>query len=398
MTTIERTPTLEDLLARVEDIRPVIERNRDWNEEHRRLADEVYDAMLAAGLFRMVAPRAYGGYEMHPVDIYRVVHAVSKLDAAAGWNLQIAGAAAGFAVFLPQQAADDLFADGPDVVSAGAFFPPASATRVDGGWRVTGRTPFASGCHRADWILMPAVEMEGDAPRINPVTGQPDGMAMFLPKRDIRVIEHWDTLGMRGTGSHDVAVEAAFVPEHRMAVVAPVTDPAPAFAGPLYRLNLFNGVHSESIPSVATAERAVEDLARLAQTKVPNYATVPLAQRELIQHHLGKARSLVGAAKSYLESSISAAYENAARDGHISEQDKVDCQLAGCFAAEAAAHAVDLVYEAAGSSGFRLEYPFERYFRDVHTLTQHASKSVSRYASAGQVMLGLTPDWFLLQL
>jgi alkylation response protein AidB-like acyl-CoA dehydrogenase len=397
MTTIERT-TVQDLLEQVERIRPVLEGCREENERECRLADAAYDAMIGAGLFRMLAPAVYGGYEMHPVDINRVVYAVSKIDAAAGWNLQIAGAAAGFAAFLPTVAAAEVFANGPDVISAGAFFPPAAAVRVPGGWRVSGRTPFASGCQRADWILMPAVEIEGGTPKINPETGQPDGMAMFLPKSDVHVVPNWNTMGMRGTGSHDVAVEDVFVPEHRMTTIGPLTDPPPSHAGPLYRLNLFNGVHSESIPSVATAERAVEDLAELAKTKVANYATAPLAQRELVQHHLGKARSLVGAAKSYLDSSISAAYANAARDGHISEEDKIDCQLAGCFAAEASATAVDLVYEAAGSSGFRLEYPFERYFRDVHTLTQHASKSVNRYASVGQVMLGLTPDWFLLQL
>jgi alkylation response protein AidB-like acyl-CoA dehydrogenase len=82
----------------------------------------------------------------------------------------------------------------------------------------------------------------------------------------------------------------------------------------------------------------------------------------------------------------------------MTEHDKKECQLAACFAAEAAAQAVDIIHEAAGSSGFRLEQPFERYFRDVHTLSQHASKSVNRYTSVGMMEVGLPPDWFGLAI
>jgi alkylation response protein AidB-like acyl-CoA dehydrogenase len=397
MTTIERT-LVEDLLAKVEDIRPVIERNREWNEANHRLSDEVYDAMIGAGLFRLIIPRAFGGYEMHPVDAYRIYWAVSRIDAATGWNLQIAAAAAGFAPWLPAAGGEEVFAAGPDTISAGAFFPPAAAVRVPGGFRVTGRTPFASGCDRAQWLLMPGMEMDGDQPKLNPATGQPDGLVLFFPRADVQVIPNWNTLGMRGTGSNDIAVNDVFVPDHRVGVIGPLTDPPPAFAGPLYRLFPMTGIHTESIPSVASAERAIEDLVELAKNKTANYSTVRLADRELVQHHIGKAKSLVGAARSYLFGSISDAFDSVVRDGRMTEHDKKECQLAACFAAEASAEAVDIIHEAAGSSGFRLEQPFERYFRDVHTLSQHASKSVNRYTSVGMLEVGLPPDWFGLAI
>jgi alkylation response protein AidB-like acyl-CoA dehydrogenase len=123
-----------------------------------------------------------------------------------------------------------------------------------------------------------------------------------------------------------------------------------------------------------------------------------LGDCELAQHHAGKALGLVGAAKSYLFSSINAAYASAEAGRRLSDQEKCDCQLAGCFAAEASAQSVDLVHEAAGTSGFRLELPFERYFRDAHTLSQHGSKSVNRYTSVGKLLFGRPQDWFGLQI
>jgi alkylation response protein AidB-like acyl-CoA dehydrogenase len=376
----------------------VIAKHREANEANRRLADEVYDAMLGQGLFRLLTPEAFGGLELHPTDAYRVWYAVARIDTAAGWNLQIAAAAGGFLAFLPQDAAAEVYADGPDVVAAGAFFPPGAATRVPGGWRVTGRTPFASGSDRATWFMMPAVEMDGDAPKIDPATGQPAGMAFFVPRSEVRVITNWNTAGMRGTGSNDIAVDDVFVPDHRIAVVAPLNEPAPAYAGPLYQTFPWWAVHGESIPSIAAADVAIDALVDLALTKRPNYRTGTLRESELAQHHVGKARALAESARSFLYSSISEAYDNAVAHGRVSERNKELCQLAGCWAADASAQAVDLVHEAAGSSGFRLEHPFDRHFRDVHTLTQHASKSVNRYTSAGKLELGLPQDWFALSL
>ena len=394
----DREQTVADLLKRVEEIRPELERCRERGEQDRRIPDEAYDALTRQGLFRMQVPRAFGGLELHPADSYRVYLAVSRIDAAIGWNLQIAAAAAGYGVWLGDDGLAELFANGPDLISAGTFFPPAAARKVEGGWRVTGRTPFASGADRADWFVMPAVEMVDGAPRLNPESGQPDVMITFMPRQRVRVLDTWHTLGMRGTGSTDIEVEDAFVPDHMAGVVRPITNPPVAYSGPLYRLFPWQGVHGESIPSIATAESAIEALVQLATTKVPNFTTTLLAERELAQHHIAKALGLVGAAKSYLFSSINAAYAAAAAGRPLSNQEKADCQLAGCFAAEAAAEAVDLVHEAAGTSGVRLNLPFERYFRDVHTLTQHGSKSVHRYTSVGKMLYGQPQDWFGLQI
>lgn len=390
------TATIRELLAEVERIRPVIEQHATRAEADRRLADEVWQAMTDAGLFTMLAPEKYGGLELPITDVMTVWEAIARIDSAACWNLVMTTAIAGFAAFLPAEGAHELFADGPTTV-AGALFPPGSATRVERGWRVTGRVPFASGCHHAVWCAMPAIEMEGDAPKVDSATGQPRPLGVFFPRREAQILDTWHTMGMRGTGSADIAVRDLFVPDRRTMVVAPLTDPAPGFEGPLYRLLPLTAVLGEATVSVGVATAAVDELIHLAKTKTPAYQTIPLREQQLPQYCVGKAKARVDAARDTLHQAAREAYDEVAATGSLlSWKAKTRLQLAVSFAAEACAEAVRLVHDAAGSASIRLEQPFERHFRDAHVLTQHSSKSSPRYASAGRLLFGLENDWVWL--
>jgi alkylation response protein AidB-like acyl-CoA dehydrogenase len=396
---MEQTVTTTDaLLQAVEDIRPLLEKHAPQSEADRRLADASYDAMRAAGLFRMLVPRVFGGMELHLVQAYKVWETVARIDSAAGWNLQIANAIAGFAAWLPAEGGKEVFGESPDIIVAGGFFPPATAVSVDGGWRVTGRTPFASGCHRAQWFMMPMQERHGDQPKVDPQTGEPITFIAFFRRADVEIIDTWHTVGMRGTFSADVAVNNVFLPQHRAGVFGPLVDPPPAFAIPAYRLTPWPGVHGEAIVSLGVATAAIDKLINLALTKTPAYSTIALRDREMAQHHAAKATALVDAAREYLHTAASEAYTEAERGELLSEKTKIRCQLSACFVAEACAEAVNLVHQAAGTTSIRLEPGFERHFRDIHTLTQHASKAYSRYESVGKMLFGLPQDWVVLNL
>ncbi len=191
------TDVMTDLLEAVARIRPVIEEHAPSAEANRSLPPPVYEAMFDAGLFAMLAPTAYGGLEMHPVEVMRVWEAVARIDSAAAWNLVMTQLIPGFAAWLPAEGAEELFGDGPTTV-AGAFYPPGRATRVEGGWRITGQVAFTSGCNNARWLFMPGVEMDGDEPKIDPVTGAPALVAVFLPRSEAEILDTWHTFGMRG--------------------------------------------------------------------------------------------------------------------------------------------------------------------------------------------------------
>ncbi|MGE0601749.1 MAG: acyl-CoA dehydrogenase family protein [Dehalococcoidia bacterium] len=389
MTTVERTPLVDELLAKVEEIRPVIERNRDWNEEHRRLADEVYDAMINAGLFRMTAPNAFGGFEMHPSDIMRVYFSVAKIDIAAGWNLNIGASGAHTLATFPAAGGEEIYATGPDLIAAGSLNPPAKATRVEGGWRVSGRLPFASGCQRAAWLGALCIATNESGVERDPTTGRPLLLFVFMPRSEARVIETWNTMGMRGTGSHDIEFDSVFVPHLRVRIESKET--APAFAGPLYRTPGFV-IIGQAVPVLAAAERAADELVSLAATKVPGLSRSKLAEHETAQHHMGKARTFIEAAKSFMYDTLNDGYDHAAAGEPASLALEKRAQMAARFLAEAGTTAMDLVFEAAGTTGFMQSHGFERCFRDVHSLAQHTGHAPGRYASVGKVEFGIRSD------
>jgi indole-3-acetate monooxygenase len=384
------------LLQAVEDIRPIIEEHAESAEAERRLPAVVYDAMHRAGLFAMLAPRAHGGLELHPVEAMQVWEAVARIDSAAAWNLAMNQAISAYAAWLPAEGARELFRDGPPT-TAGALNPPAAATRVDGGWRITGQVPFGSGCHNARWLAMPAAEMEDGRPKVDPATGRPEVFGVFFPRTEAEILDTWHTLGMRGTGSTDFAVRDLFVPDRLTAPVGPLSRPAPGFEGPLFRMWPWTAILGEATVSVGIAAAAVDRAVQLCMTKTAAYNATPLREQQLAQFQVGKAKARVEASRDTLHRAATAGYDDVARSKTgLSPDAKVRLQLAVCFAAEACAEAVRFVDDAVGASSIRLGQPFERHFRDIHVLLQHSSKSSARYASAGRLMFGLENDWVWL--
>jgi alkylation response protein AidB-like acyl-CoA dehydrogenase len=218
---------------------------------------------------------------------------------------------------------------------------------------------------------------------------------IVLPRGDASITDSWHTVGMRGTGSATIEVEDLFVPDHRTWRLPQLASPHPSCDHVYQRMWPMVQVLGEASVSVAVAASAVEALVELAGAKTASYTAVPLRERELIQYLAGRARALVDASRAYLHSACRAGTDEA-RTGRLSDPMKLQLQLAACFAAEACAESVQLVHEAAGTSGIRLEAPFERHLRDVQTLSQHASKAAPRYASAGRLLFGLPNDWIFL--
>ena len=387
--------TSRELIAAVERIRPILAEHRSRAEHERQLPQESYDAMVGANLFAMLAPKAYDGLELHPIEVMPVWEAVSRIDSAAGWNLVMNGTVTGFIAWLPAEGAKELLAEGPTTV-AGALFPPQPARQVDGGWRVTGQVPYASGCANASWLALPAIPMEGDQPKVDAETGKPIALGVFFPRDQGRVLDTWHTVGMRGTGSAHIAVEDLFVPDRRTMLVRPLEKPAPGFEGPLYRMVPWLSILGEATVSVGIAAAAVDALVELVKTKTPAYTVTPLREQQFAQLTAAKARSRVEAARDTLHRAAEEAYADVAGGSLLSWDAKIRLQLAVCFAAEACAEAVRLVCDVAGASAIRTEQPFERYLRDVHVLLQHSSKSAPRYTSAGRLMFGLENDWVWL--
>jgi alkylation response protein AidB-like acyl-CoA dehydrogenase len=261
---------------------------------------------------------------------------------------------------------------------------------------VTGHVPYASGCANARWWALPAVEMDGDKPKVDPQTGQAAPFGVFFRHEEGQILDTWHTVGMRGTGSADIAIENLFVPDRRTMPVSPLETPGPGFEGPLYRMVPWLSILGEATVSVGIAAAAVDALVEVARTKTPAYMATPLREQQFAQLVAAKARARVEASRDTLYRAAEAGYADVQDGSLLSWEAKTRLQLAVCFAAEACAEAVRLVCDGAGASSIRIGQPFERQLRDIQVLTQHSSKSGPRYVTAGRLMFGLENDWVWL--
>lgn len=384
------------LLDRVRAIAPIIQANAANAERDRQLSKVTVEAMTDAGLYRMCVPLAFGGLETDPVSAMRAMEEVSRLDSAAGWNVMISQASPLFCAWLPAEGSREIFEGHPDAIVAGAIAPPGRALPVEGGYRVTGRWPFASGSNHASWLVGGAFifdQAEGSKGPRTDENGHPVQLLAAFPKSDVTILDTWNTVGMRGTGSHDFAVQDVFVPRARAARVVPLRELPTAFDRPLYRMSIWFVTAALATPALGTARAAIDALVALATKKTPSYTRSPLSERPVVQMQVARAEALLGAARAYLYETVRDAFETTSRGAFLAINQKMAIQLAVSHAVRSAADAVDLVHQAAGTSAIRLEQPFERYFRDANVMTQHAFGSASRFESVGKLMFGLETDW-----
>jgi alkylation response protein AidB-like acyl-CoA dehydrogenase len=395
MTTLDR-PATTDLLARVEDIRPIIEEHAERGEAERKIAPPVYEALRDAGFLRIWVPKAFGGLELHPAEAYPIFEALSAIDGAVGWNLNQHAAVSAIVSWFTD-AHTELW-DSPDRSFAGVFWPAGAAQEVDGGFRVTATVKFASNSQFADWFLVPAVVMENGQPRIDPETGGPDFLATIVPIGDAQVSDTWHTMGMRATASNDAVVDNVFVPAERAVRVFRPREVPQEVAGPVYRMLPWPGAQAHAAVPVGIARAAVGKLVKLAETKVPNFYETGLRDRQVAQYQVAEASALVEAASAYLGKTGTDAYDHVSTGAPLTVEHKMACQQAVTFAGSATLKAMSLVHQAAGSSGMRQEAGFEKLFRDANTITQHAGLQTARFESVGRIMFGHEPDWFAFQL
>jgi indole-3-acetate monooxygenase len=375
----------------VSQVGPVLHEYAAKAEATRRLAPEAMTALLDADLLRAWVPRAYGGAERPPVPVLRMFEELARIDSAAGWIVANSTGISTLTAMFPEAGTAEMFADAR-ALCAGGWFPPGKAEPVAGGYRVSGQLAFGSGCHYATWLTGQAIVHESGTPRLGP-DGRPEAIIVFARADEAEIVDTWRTLGMRGTGSHDFRLAQVFVPERRCWTVGPFETRNPAYAGPLYRLGLWLVGPVNASVALGIARAAVDDVITLARAKTPSYTQTGLADKPTVQDRIARARAEVEAARSYLYGAVAEAWEHVQSGPRLDIEHGMPLALAGSFAIEAACRAVDLVHAMAGTTAIRDEHRFQQYFRDVHTVSQHAFSSPNRFESLGKLMLGRECDW-----
>lgn len=386
-------PVPDALRARARELATRVADAAAATERERRVAPDLVRELAAAGLFRMLVPRALGGLETDPATALDVLEEIARGDGSAGWVVMIGATTGVIGAYLSDEAAREVFATSPEVVIGGVFHPRGRATVVDGGYRVSGRWPLASGCQHCDWLLGGCILFADGKPKLRD-GGVPEPRMMIFPAREAQVIDTWDVSGLRGTGSHDIAVEDLFVPRARSIWFS--TD-VPQRGGALYAFPVF-GLLALGIAAVALgiARGALDDLLELAGAKVPTGSRKPLAERAATQATVAQIAALLHGARAHVHATVRDAWRVAQDGGAITLEQRARLRLAATQAVRDAARAVDLSYETGGATAIYAGSALQRRFRDVHVVTQHILVAPPTYELAGRVLLGLPADTEML--
>jgi alkylation response protein AidB-like acyl-CoA dehydrogenase len=363
-------------LARAQALGPLIAAHRDESERERHMHRVVHDAMLEAGLFGMTLSKTYGGSQASLVDCVSVIEEIARHDGATGWNLMIGMHLMAAADYLQPDAAREIYNASLHGV-AGTLQPRGRAERVDGGYRVTGQWPFGSNCANADWLLGASV-VAGTEPA--------ELRICYFRVSDCTILDTWHTVGLRGTGSNDFAVEDVFVPERFTFPAAHMAVGPQGSPDAVLRRSFFDiAAPTLAMVSLGIARDAIESFIAMAGSKVPSRGTWTLGTMHSTHMQLGQAEALLRSARAYLYEVVRGL------DGPVGEDadaSAADIRLASANATHAAMKAVDIVYELAGGTSVYATSRIERCFRDVHMPSHHSVASQSHFEMVGQYLLG----------
>jgi alkylation response protein AidB-like acyl-CoA dehydrogenase len=381
---IAKELTGDDILVAARALAPQIRAAAEEIERERRLPLPLVQAMTEAGIFRMPMPRAWGGPEVDPLTQVRIVEELSYADPSVGWCAMIGSDGGYFTAFLDDAVGRALYPD-LDYVTGSSTRPTGRAVVVDGGYRVSGRWQFSSGCQHSTYLVGNCVVFDEAGQRFLE-DGMPVSRLCYLPAERCQILDTWTTTGLRGSGSHDFAAEDVFVPAEQTfnARTSPILR-----EGPLYAHAFMFIVNGAGVP-LGTARAAVDALVELAASK-QTLAGTGLRDEAWVRTAVARADTLVRAARGYVFDALGAFWDTLLAGDTPTLQQRARFRLALAGASQLCVEAVDLTYQAAGGSSVYATNPLDRLFRDAHTVHQHSTNSPKVFEIAGQMLLGQDP-------
>ena len=380
------------LLERLRKIGPVLSANTAEGERLRRLPQESFDALTSSGLLTMLTPKSMGGLEVDPVSYATVIEQAVKFDSAAAWTITNPLLWAFFCSRLPDEGAVEMLGGDPRALFAASITPPMKAEPVEGGFRISGDGRFASNCHHARWIASVCV-----------VTGDEDSQGppiwAYISREDCQILDTWDVLGMRATGSDDIRVDGAFVPAHRAFRFTPEITYGPRFQGPLYRFS-FIGIITAALTPVmlGIARLAVDEAAELARGKTATGSSSALWMNPSVQSQIAQGEATLRAARALLFQTLDDVWQWVVSGQEVTTEQRADLLLAATHASESSVRVVERMHTLAGTTGIYSGNPIERCFRDIQVARQHRFYTEGRYETFGRMYFGLEPDYGMVML
>lgn len=379
-----------DYLRRARELGPELDAAAEEIERRRELPEAIVEALVERGLFRLLLPRSRGGAELRPAAYVSVIEEVAKHDASVAWCLGQACGCTMTSAYLDPAVAREIFGGKRGIVAWGPP-GPAKARAVPGGYRLTGTWSFASGSHHATWLgAHVAILDQNGAPQLRP-DGAPVMRTLLFPKASASFTDIWQVIGLCGTGSDSYTVADLFVPEKY--TVSRENAAKPREPGLLYAFSSSN-IYASGFAGVALgiARSALDAFVELARDKIPRGAKRTLRDNNVVQAQVSQSEARLCGARAFLLGSLDEIWREVSGSGRLAADHNTTIRLASTWAIHQARDVVDMAYHAAGATAIFKSNPFERRFRDIHTVIQQYQGRQAHFETVGQALLGLEPE------
>ena len=381
------------MLARAEALIPKLNERAAATEALRRLPPETERDLHQSGLFRVVQPKRVGGSELDYVALVDCADRLGRGDASVAWNFANLSSHHWMLGMFDRHAQDAVWSENPDALIASSFiFPAGRARKVDGGYLLSGHWPFSSGVDSAEWNMLASVVASDD---------EADGIEyriFLLRKSDYKIVDKWNATGLRGTGSNDVEVGEAFVPDKMTLAVSDLgggptpgsaANPSALYALPVFSLFPFvlSGV------ALGNAQACLDDYIDIARHRVTTYNRARIGDIQATQIKIAEASAKIDAARLIMRSTCIEAMADARR-GHIPHiPHKTRYRRDGAFSVNLCTEAVSLLFSASGARGLYMTGALQRQFRDAHAINSHLAFNFDAAGTNyGRVALGLPSE------
>jgi alkylation response protein AidB-like acyl-CoA dehydrogenase len=402
LSTIERSPANRakaaadigpaDYLDRVQEIAAALAAAAPEIDRRRELPEDIANALIERGLFRLLLPSSLDGAELLPAQYVPIIEEIAKTDASTAWCINQNSGCSMTAALLAPEIAREIFGGPRGILAWGPG--PGEARVAPGGYRVTASWSFASGSQHASWLGCHVPIVEADStPRLRP-DGTPVIRTMLFPKSSTEFSDIWHTIGLRGTASNQYSVKDLFVPEaYSVDVLSRRDGSGVREQGLLYRFSSLS-LYASGFAGVALgiARAMLQEFVVLARDKIPRGARNTMRNNNVIQAETAQAEARLSSARRWLIGSLEDITEAVRERGHISLDERMTIRLGSTYCIHTSVEVVDMLYQAAGATAIFNDNPFERRFRDVHSVAQQLQGRQQHFETVGQYLLGLEAD------
>ncbi|HVN27126.1 MAG TPA: acyl-CoA dehydrogenase family protein [Candidatus Binataceae bacterium] len=379
-----------NLIERAKELAPRLREASDEGKRLRRLPDATWKALLDAGIMRGLQPARWGGAEAHPAEFFEAIAEVSRADGSHGWVAGIIGVHPWQLALFPKETQQEVWGADATVMHSSSYAPTGKAVKVSGGYRLSGRWSFSTGCDHCRWVNLGAigggVTIEG--------AEVPDFRSFMIPRSDYRIDDNWNVAGLCGTGSKDIVIEDAFVPEHHtqshwdyaLGRELPGWEHNP---GPLYRLPFAVVFNYALVAAVLGAARGFLDLwIEISKTRKGGLGAI-VSEDPYCQSLLAESSYAIESGFLVLRHDLDELMDAAKTHRPVAIARRAAIRYAACRSAQLAAHAIDKLFESSSGKAIFLDHPLQRRFQDIKAMQGHAYLNVDQPARmAGALAFG----------